>query len=541
MQTSISSSAKKVKDTVGNVSDAEYKRFLTTFEIRANTVLEATPAFTTSASPEAMWNKYLGSFPVGERQFHNCNSCKKFIQRFGGLVTIDKFGTATPLFWGIRVPALYRRGFAVLNDLVSKARVNGVFLSSEAVWGDPVTGIWRHFSVAPPRKVRYTNLVLNADQAMAAKQEDFRIIWEAFEALPIELLDRAVVLLRSETMFRSEKVLGHAEWLLRLRQELMAAPTSLVRHNLLWAAVEAAPAGFCHPRGSMIGTLLEDLEKGLAFETVKRKFAEKMDPAKYQRPQAAPAVGNIRQAEDLVEKMGIKRSLERRYAKLEEVKALWTPTTPRRKPPARKGGVFGHLMSDAPAAAKGINRAGRITWRKFYEIVLQNVYELEFLVPGGSQPFCALATAVYPSSPPILQWDSLENRNPVSWYLYTGGSLASRWGLSTQSWVKVPAITQLPSQWNGGFEHQGDGVILILQGARDRSAAGVALFPEILKSELHGVRATIEAHSNNTEMAGLRASTANGYMFRKGETFAITVRADMGHGVIMEYVIDRWD
>lgn len=43
--------------------------------------------------------------------------------------------------------------------------------------------------------------------------------------------------------------------------------------------------------------------------------------------------------------------------------------------------------------------------------------------------------------------------------------------------------------------YQGASVIFILDGARDTQDARLALFPETLRSEFHGIRATIEAFS----------------------------------------------
>ena len=110
-------------------------------------------------------------------------------------------------------------------------------------------------------------------------------------------LAQALKLLKSEALYRSEKVLGQAQWLYDLHRAL---PSRRNRDHVLWRAVAAAPAGFCHPRSSMIGTLLEDLAAGMPFDDVSRRFAEKMHPLLYQRPQAAPSAGNIAQAEKIV-------------------------------------------------------------------------------------------------------------------------------------------------------------------------------------------------------------------------------------------------
>ena len=43
--------------------------------------------------------------------------------------------------------------------------------------------------------------------------------------------------------------------------------------------------------------------------------------------------------------------------------------------------------------------------------------------------------------------------------------------------------------------HQGEGVILVIDRARDSQNASLAIFPETLRSDLHAIRATVEAFS----------------------------------------------
>ena len=53
------------------------------------------------------------------------------------------------------VPAMYRASVAAMAQLVAEAPVDGVFLSSDPVWGQPITtcakppGEWHHLAVTP--------------------------------------------------------------------------------------------------------------------------------------------------------------------------------------------------------------------------------------------------------------------------------------------------------------------------------------------------------------------------------------------------------
>jgi hypothetical protein len=531
-----------VPDVVsGNHDDVEYDAFLARVQARFSANIgAASPLFTTDA--EGMWTAYLDSFSPEQRQYHNCHSCRQFIERFGALVTIDDAGMTASAVWNENdAPELYRPAVRAMERLARRGRVTGVFLSADAVWGSPVTGIWRHFAVTPPKAMIYNRrAILTAEQAMAEKREDYGIVQRALAEFSQPMVEQALTLLQTESLYRSEKVLGPAQWLRDLHVARGAAKGT-ARDNVTWKAVATAPTGFCHPRSSMVGTLLEDIAAGLDFSEVSRRFAEKMHPLQYQRPQAAPSVGNIAQSEKLVEKMGIAASLRRRFARLDEVEALWMPA-PTQDEPKGGGGVFSHLQpkSAAPPMGGTDMPAVTMTWDKFQRTVLPEALEIEFFAPHGSDNYTALVTAVDPDAPPILQWDREEQRNPVSWYVWHGGSSAAQWGLSGGRFHKVSAVTLKPSMWHGGNDHQGAGVVFILDGAKESRFAGLALFPETLRAELREIRPTIEAFSRNGQIEGVEEASACGIALMKGNNWNARFRVRSATSTV-EYKLDRWD
>jgi hypothetical protein len=527
----------------GNNDDFEYNAFLRRVQDRfiTNVILGGGKLFTTNA--EGLWDAFLGAMPPEQRQYHTCHACRHFIERFGGLVTIDASGLTTPAVWNEDdAPELYKPAVNAMERMVRRAGVSGVFLSSEPVWGTPVTGIWHHFSVKPQEHMLFRRVTLTANQAMAEKREDFNTLIRGLNEFTLPVIEQALNLLRTESLYRSEKVLGPALWLCALHVARNAAH-GLASRNVTWLAVASAPAGFCHPRSSMIGTLLEDIAAGLPFEDVKRKFADKMHPLQYQRPQAAPPAGNIAQGEKLVEQMGIKASFRRRYARLDEIDTLWLPTPPKEEP--RGEGVFSHLKPKQAVVIIGAADMPAITmtWEKFRRIVLPEALEIEFFAPHNRDNYAALVTSVDPAAPPILQWDLEERRNPVSWYLYNNGSTADYWGLESGRFHKVTAVTLKPSMWRddkGQFAHQGQGVIFILAGAKDITCNGLALFPETLRSELHQIRSTIEAFSSAGKIEGAEDASACGISLGKGGNWSARFRVRTKTGTV-EYKLDRWD
>lgn len=380
----------------------------------------------------------------------------------------------------------------------------------------------------------------NAFQEAAEKAEDYGLLASAIGKYRTETVETAVNLLRSEALYRSENVLGMAEWFLEV---LQLVKEKRATRNIIWYKAATAPVGFCHISSNVIGTLLDDIAAGYDFNTVSRKFAEKMNPLQYQRPQAAPSAGNVAQAERIVEKLGIANSLKRRYARLDEIQTIWRPI-PVKKAGGVSAGVFARVATkeqqrESPNAMSGPTVT--ITWEKFRRTVLGSARKIEFYVPGKEECYTAILTAEDQEAPPIILWDTEENRNPFSWYVYSGGSTPSRWNL-LRGYVEVTGVTLQPNLWQPGYEHRGASVIFILNGAkdRDRRSTGLALFPEVLKSELHEVRSTIEAYSKSEKLGGADEASACGVRLQKGLNWNAQFRVTTDIGTTI-YKLDRWD
>lgn len=525
-------------DLEGNVGDDDYHRFLQDLQTRFSERLSRGPLFQTDA--EGLWEAYLGSFPVAERQFHTCNACRRFIETYGGLVTIDQDGKAASAIWGDEPfeRAAEMVAVRIMAKIVRRAKVIGPFLSKERVWGYPRTGVWRHMAVTPPPSLVFMERALTAGQVMAEKREDFKNVSRALAEYPVAAVHQALALLKSDALYRSEKVLGPCQFLADLHAA--AANHKTVRNNVIWRAVATAPAGFCHPRSSMVGTLLDDIVAGVEFGAASRKFKEKMHPLQYQRPSAAPSAGNIAAAEALVEKLGLAPAFERRFARVDEIEALWRPTT--KEAPARAaGGVFSHLTPKGSPAIPVMNApAQTMTWVKFAASILPEALSLEVRAPSHGN-YTAILTAENPDAPPILQWDSPKKRNPFSQYVYHRGSPASQWGVPSDQWVDVLAVTNMPSHWYGDSpSHHEPGVILIMKGAVDsRTGSGNGLFPECLKAELHGIRSVVEAYSRSANVLGREKASACGLGVRA--TSGAVVRVADRHGIKSEFRIDRFE
>ncbi len=510
----------------------------------------ATVLFSVAADKSVLWNLYLNQFPVEHRQHYTCNECRKFFERYADLVTIDAKGNAKSIMFSDSPAGNFGYVFDNLRAVIEGSTVERLFVTEEKKWGIAVTGQWEHFAVVPPKKFVHVPVLdtegkplESAYQVEAEKTAEFKTMVRALVEYSAETLKTAMSIINSEALYRGNAVAAGAEWLQDVILTQKKTKNARNRHNLLWLAVATAPAGFAKPRGTTLGTLLDNIVEGKDLNEIRAMFAAVMNPTKHGRPQTPPSAGNIQQAEKIIAGLDRTSALARRFATLEDISKLWAP---RPIPAGGTGGVFGHLAprDRKKEEAKYLNLPSKkMTLEKFVTTIVPAAHEIEVKM-GVSMPFIALLTQADPDAKPILQWDDPKNRNPVSWYVYSKGAAPSQWGVQVGAYVKVNALTAGPSQWNPKIKlpQHGERLIFVLDGVRDSQGenVGLGLFPEYLISELHPVRKTIEAHSASGKLEGLAQATASGVVYGKGDSGSLFVRVKSG-STIQLIEIDRWD
>jgi hypothetical protein len=537
--------------------------------VRARVAAQSGPVFYTDVDPDQLWAAYLNGIAAGtedgevqakKRQHYNCNCCKRFIQRYGSLVTVEKGGFIEPLLWTGNAPGdwpeFFRTAILAMRKLLLASRINGVVVNTEEVWGTPVTGAWTH--LAAKTNPDYRQDLTPEDSALreAVLKEDHGVLSRGLAEYNKDVAVQAVRVLNADALTRSEKGLAVAQWFLKLHEQLENVQQhhrrSDLKRNLVWLAVATAPVGFSHVKNTMVGTLMDDIKAGLDFNDVKARWGKKLHPLRYQRAQAAPTDGQLDSAERLITKLGVQRALARRAARLEEVRVkLWEPAVVLVMEEEGTGGVFDHLRRSG--AGKGKVKSieippVEISWEKFSAKVLPTALSMEVLIKVGGQPFYGLATATDPDAPPIYQWDGLEGcpRNPVSWYFWHGGSYAQHWALTPGTRVKVNAVFLPPHQWDRPeqFRTHSMGAFFALDGAVEQKTPKMCLFPDHLKSSLYAARSVIEAYSQSGTITGTKEGTANGLALMKNEgdrvSMPVTVYVTDAGGSA-GYIINRWE
>jgi hypothetical protein len=379
---------------------------------------------------ESLFALFLDNLPPEHRRSHDCSCCRSFFKRYAAAVVVNERGVTSSALFGQDAPGIYGQAFEYLRIRLADAEVGGVIKDAATTWGTPQTGTWTHFAVPAPVAARDVPRGLTPGQHRAALRELNRTFAVAINTTwTRDTLERGLALLRSGTLYRGDRFVPQAEFLLRVKAEQEAVRGSRKRKNLLWAEVVKAPAGFATPRSTALGTLLDDVQTGLPQDQIKRKFDAMLAPENFRRVQTAPTASALQQAERLVEQMGLAPALARRYARLDELPLRWRPEQTQKYVVLRKtsseasGGVFAGVTprgGAAPATPDMRLPPVTMTWEKFSRTVLPEAVALQALVPPSSARFAALVTAADPAATPLLLWDRPEARNPVSWYYGAG-------------------------------------------------------------------------------------------------------------------------
>ena len=110
--------------------DDGYPQFLAATRRRAETYFGVkVPLFETDAV--GLFDLFLANLPADQRQHYNCHACRRFVERFGGLVCVGEGGSLVSLMWDPEaVPVFFRESVSTMARSVRAAKITGVFLGS---------------------------------------------------------------------------------------------------------------------------------------------------------------------------------------------------------------------------------------------------------------------------------------------------------------------------------------------------------------------------------------------------------------------------
>lgn len=533
-------------------SEPSYLRYIQ--ELSKVTENLSTPVFRVKISGKNILSEiFLNNIAPTIRQIYNCRTCLKFIDTYGGLVTVDpNTEELVSLLWGKVTPPTYlHQADGELQSYVQKQRIQGPFFARPGTLGTPVTGNFHHFSCLVPASAFCTEKEPHVKEAEVRQEyRNLRINLSSYHLTVFE--DAANFIATCGDALYSCKTT--ADYMLSLKR-LQATTGKNAYDNIVWLSLAKAPKPAFHLNTTIYGVILDSFAKGVAVDRLRQQLKIYQDPLKLRRPTVAPTEQAIKSATKLVQERGLTDALPRRFARFDEIpvsEIIWHPTF--KEAVATKEDPFANIT---PKGSKEkINGVDPVRMQSAsYESVsfthfLNNLLPLAdalYLVnaPRTVFPFGALTAPAVDNAPPILQWDVYLSklsdntiRNPFGHFVFHEPLPLNRPFLlqipnPTTYLYPVEAVIPLPPNWYGA-QPDGDykGVILYLKHAVIKETRHNGLFPAFLPSDLHSLSSVIEAYAKQNPLPPSDDQVAGVFMTNHGFSTGAAIQLCLTRGRI---------
>ena len=484
--------------------------------------------YRTSLGKETLWNTYLKALPEEERNYHRCWCCQAFIENYADYVFIRPGEVKTrSVFWNIdtaKVPEIYQDMVKIMNDLVTSQKVTGIDTINRPVIGSAPHGGWTHFQInAPIAPLVGFDLNNEEGRLNSIYHERFLGVVRGMTQWSYETINKAYTLIASGALYKSEMM---GQWIFLIRKLFEDVKTPY-KNNALWKAAVEWPVGWHNFNNGLMGFLLEKIQEKeqddatawspASDDEIVKAFNYQADPSRYRMQQEKEfSEKQIAEANKKIIAAGLADSLERRYARYDELPKIWerpqAVVEPKETKPA---GPFDVLKEENRKSKDVFPTTSHVptTLAVFKKKYLPTLVDLRVRIP--MMIFVSLfTTQKNPEAKPLFRWDLEEKRNPFSLITLVGQGFTKReiapipanlYGLNPGEMISIKGIVRHPSR----FTEEGakmlpewDRYYLVMDHLFDalEDHQGIGLFPAYLKGGLKELESIIWTYSEKQTM-----------------------------------------
>lgn len=403
---------------------------------------------------DKLWSLYLDSFPTEknpiyrERTWHDCSCCRHFIKIMGGIVAI-KNGEVISL-WdfdienddtyepSIKAMREYIHSCHIIDKFLTKENRIGVERNKEMVGAELIT--YDHFYAGVP-------LAAVADGDISEKKAQFRdtrnVFKRSLDEISAEAVNIVLELIAQGSLYRGDE---HKDVLTKFARFKTNYDKLTPEQKEIFAWDKSYEAGYAVGRikNHSIGTLLMDISNGVDLDEAVRRYEIIVAPANYKRPKAIFTKRMLEDAKKTLSDMGYLDSLNRRYAKLDDItinNILFC-----NKDSAKRivgGDVFDEMAATIAVNPKKFNKVEEISIESFIQNVLPAAKEIEVLFENKlSGNMVSLIAPKDKDSKTMFKWN-----NNFCW-AYTGNVADSMKERVKAAGGDVTGDLRFSIQWN---------------------------------------------------------------------------------------------
>jgi len=367
---------------------------------------------------EIYYNVYLPSFPEGtnpihrERTVHDCNCCKTFIRRMGGVVSINADLSISSI-WDIEVEGYYQEVANAMSAYVKSLDIRNQFMSDEKKIGNKMnieltdsgqTVEHEHFFIELPKQYVLPHGKSYGDFA-GGKLADSQVLERSLREFNLEAIHIVSDLIEQNSLYRGTEKRQLVNTIKQYKIDYTVLVTQN-KSNFIWS-LAAKLKGAARFRNDVIGTLIADISEGVELEKAVKSFESKVAPTNYKRTTSLITQSMITSAEATVTELGLENSLQRRFANVHDItinNVLFADRAAK-----EQMGVLG--LSPTKSSIPKTDKIEEIAIDDFISKVLPKVDSIEMQVANNQvNNLMSVVAPVDADSNNMLKWD-----NNFSW------------------------------------------------------------------------------------------------------------------------------
>lgn len=447
-----------------------WSNFLSKLSERLNKMLDYveknnSTLYETDIDKDELWEVYLSSFPeetnkmYRKRREYDCGHCRNFIKTIGGAVAIVDGKIHT--IWEIDT-----------DDVVFQPVVDALRTYVES---KPIKDIWRHFTNTVGVKstneytedkqiIKWTHMYTPIPERLLERKSDIptvkakvrdrkNVFKRSLDEITEEAVDTVLELIASNTLYRGqewERVLKD----FRKYQREYNGLSDEEKDTYTWTKAMTIGDVIGRIRNHSIGTLLVNISESMDLDNAVKAYENVVAPANYKRPKAIFTKKMLEDAKKTVTDLGYMDSLQRRFARLDDITVNNILFCNRDAAPRIQGGldIFDEMSKEVAVNPKKFSKVEEISAEKFVSDVLLTAKELEVLFENRHKKnMVSLIAPVNKDAKNMMKWS-----NPFSW-AYTGNMTDSEMKERVKNaGGAVDGVLRFSIQWNAGKDWNRD-------------------------------------------------------------------------------------
>jgi len=417
--------------------------------------------FEVELDKESLWNCYLDSFPLGtndifrERREHDCSCCRQFIKNIGNAVVIKDNQIKT--VWDFDTnDDVYQPVLSAMSEFVKSHVVSEVYVSKFSKIGTKCnlevlptgkTIAWNHFYLELPDE-----FVDKTHRSIGDIQGNFRdtrnVFKRSLDEISKDSLLTVLELIAQNSLYKGEEWKGTLNEFLNYKKAYEKLTSEVEKSNFAWENSVKVGGAIGRIRNHSIGTLLTNISEGMDLEGAVKKYEQIVAPSNYKRPKAIFTKRMLDEAKETLTELGYLDSLERRYAKADDISVnnvLFLNRDAAKR--VIDANIFAEMERDVVANPKKYSKVEEISIDHFIEKVLPTANTLEvYLENKHSSHMVSLIAPKRKESKSMFKWN-----NGFSW-AYSGNVTDSIKERVKSAGGRVDGDLRFSIQWNDSSE-----------------------------------------------------------------------------------------